>query len=123
MRKFSELVFDDTIHGDGTVYTPARFNELLGSADQLALQVSAVDVAGPGSRMTVQIEHSSDGRYWSGKNGSPEISGVGLTQNTDNQLNAADTSANPSLGRGRLRILIEGNTSALVRIYACGRAS
>jgi hypothetical protein len=65
MRQANVKIFDSVISGAGTWYSGSQFNELLGLAEQYAVQAVMTDVSTPGS-LTVKSEHSSDGLGWCG---------------------------------------------------------
>src|SRR5688572_1822527 len=73
-RRFVKLVFDDFLQGaEVTYYMPAIDEELLGSVSILTLQAVADGISGTGVDLTVQAQHSADGRTWRDIATSPEI--------------------------------------------------
>jgi len=135
MKKYQAVIFDDIIHGGADVYTQAVFNELLGSTDLFGAQV-IVDNADVAGSITVQAEHSGDGKTWVPKNingGTPpatvaEINLAPLVTSATNSdvrftmtSDGSDTSPRPLLPCARLRIRLTTTTRAHVKIIACGR--
>lgn len=83
MREFNKDVFDEIISGTGnTWYTPASFNDLLGSADFLGIYAATTNVSGTSPTLTVQAQHSADGQNWVNVSGTPELSAVSIASNT-----------------------------------------
>src|SRR5579883_793489 len=124
MRKQSIKVFDDFVYATAIdqVWTDASFNDTLGRFDQLSL-IAVTDqvVFSTGATLNVQIEHSTDGRNWTTKNGSPEISGS-ITGAGATTLAGGDGGSSPSGGFVRLAVwLTNSATAAHVKIYACQR--
>ena len=65
MRWYNQQIFDDIITGTGTSwYSPADFNDLLGTADAFAVAAAVSAVSGTSPTLTVQAEHSCDGQNW-----------------------------------------------------------
>lgn len=122
MRRFTQLVFDDFVVGTGNVYTNPVHEDLLGSADRLAIQAVAAQFTGTSPTLTVQVEHSSDGRNYSSKNGTPEVNGMSLSGSATVTASGTESGANPSAKYVRLRIALGGTTpQAQVKVYVTGR--
>src|SRR5262249_23919678 len=131
MMKYGRMVFDEFIPSTTAVYTANDFNLILGSADKLSFFAVADNVAGTSPTLTVQMEHSGDGRIWQVKNATAELNGASLTVGATNP-----TSVNPSVlfvgsddgnkalmpfVRLRIQLAGSGSPAAHVKIYACGR--
>jgi hypothetical protein len=127
MRKYNVRAFDDFVHGTSTVYSTADFNEVLGSADQLSLfaVVDSYSGAAGAPNITVQIQHSGDGRNWVNKNPAAEINGAAIGAGITAVAGGSDGGTNPALGLIRLAISLAAvgmaPPNAHVRIWACGR--
>ena len=68
------VAFDDFIHGSTTVYTSSFFNALLGELEAYSIQAVAEGMPGGATaNVTIQLETSGDGRNWSSKNPTAEI--------------------------------------------------
>lgn len=123
MIVISECVLDEVLHGAATDhYTANRWNEVLGRADKLTIQVmvSNADAAGT---IAVQIEHSADQRNWLAKSTNPEINDPAssiLTTSTVSSV-GSDSGSNASLPFVRLRIRMTTTARAHLKIYVCGR--
>jgi hypothetical protein len=126
MRKFNlPLVFDDFVMGATTVYSSSNFNEVLGSADQLAL-IAVVDSysGGAAPSITVQLQVSGDGRNWQNKNSTAEINAKPVSTTATTVVSGGDGGTNPAMGFMRLAVSLFSGTAppnAHVRIGACGR--
>lgn len=119
MRKFNALVFDEFIPNAGaqatTLYTSQTLNERLGAFDMLTLMAVADNVTGAAATMTVQLQHSADGRNWGNKNQTAEINNVNLSTTAQNPYVGSDAGSTGSLGFVRLAVTIAANSSAHVR--------
>lgn len=121
MRQFSVLVFDEFIHGAGSVvYTSDKLIDMLGAVDNLAFHVVADQVTTNGS-LAVRMEHSADRRNWLAKNGSDEATCT-LTQGSTTTAWGAESSTAVSLAFIRLKLTMATSTVAHVKVYATGRA-
>jgi hypothetical protein len=121
MRKLTLMVFNDFVQGATAVYTPSEHNEALGTYDRLAFQV-VVDSVNATGNITVQIEHSGDGRNWLNKNGTAEINATAINAGATNNLSGYDSGAAPLLGLVRLRVQLGGAaTQANVKVHAVAR--
>src|SRR6266487_3505065 len=109
MKRFTALVFDDTIHTTTSVYTSHAHNDVLGSADKLCIQAVADEIANVTSpTLTVAIEQSADGRFWTPKNGTPEISAASTPSGATTPLVGNDAGTTPSLCLIRLKLTLGG---------------
>jgi len=98
------VAFDDFIHGSGTFYTSSFFNTLLGEADAYAIEATAEGADGsPTTSLAIQLETSGDGRNWSNKNPTAEIS-TSVTANGKTVATASDMNVRPAVALVRLRI-------------------
>ncbi len=121
-RRFCELVYDDFIFGTTAVFTADRFNELLGSANRLAIQVVADKATGTSPTFSLLVFHGADGRNFASILGAgAEIPATALNLTAVTLLNgAADYSS--MLRYVRLRLTLGGtNPGAHVKVYATGR--
>lgn len=122
MRRFCQMVFDDFVVGTTTVYTSPIYEDTLGTADRLAIQAVADQVSGSSPRLTVQVEHGSDGRNWTAKSGTPEINNIAIDTGSTVTLTGTEPGTNPSHTRIRLRIALAGTApQAHVKLYVTGR--
>lgn len=123
-RRFVELVFDDFIFGTTPVFTPARFDEVLGSASRLAIHLVADKATGTSPTIAVQAQHTTDGRNVApmSAGGGFEIPATALsTSSTTTLTGFVEYSAGP-LRRVRLQLGLGGtNPGAHVKLYATGR--
>lgn len=124
MRTFTRLVFDDHVPGTTAVFTSDAFSDLLGAADQLAIQVVATNISGTSPSLILRVQTSHDGRLWSYKSATPEIDSRGITPGGTTTEVGTDSGATPSLARVRLQIALGGtNPAAYLRVWVSGRAS
>lgn len=122
MRKFCELVFDDFVVGTTAVYTSPVYEEIMATADRLAIQPVVDQVSGTTPTLSVQVEHGSDGRNWSPKSGTPEINALALGTAGTVTTTGTEPGTNPTHGRVRLKISLGGTSpQAHVKIYVTGR--
>ena len=125
MKRFTALVFDETIHTTTPVYTSNAHNDVLGSADKLCIQAVVDEVANITSpTLTVAIEHSADGRFWIQKNTPPEIDAASTPTGGTTPLVGSDQGGVPSLCLVRLRLTLGGTggtPAAHVRVHVTGR--
>lgn len=135
MKKYAVVAMDEIIQGAATdFYTAASMNPVLGSADKFVAHVVVDNVSANGN-ITVQVEHSSDGRNWVPKNvngGTPpttvaEINAVGITAGVTNSdvrftfsSDGSDTAPRPLLPLVRLRVRLTTTVTAHVKISVCG---
>jgi len=126
MRRMNITVFDEfltNVNGNANrVFTSQELNSRLGQFDQLGIFVVA-DQVSASAILSIQIEHSGDGRNWVTKNANAEI-----TAGTNNiiisvttPLWGSDAGTNPSLAFVRLGIWFNANMSAHLRIHVVGR--
>lgn len=119
MTVFSGEVFDDSVAGSLTVwYTSAAHNDVLGSGDVLAVQATVQNLSGTSPSLTVQVEHSADGKDWIGA-GSAIIS----TLVANNATYYGSRQAWPALlGFVRLKVSLGGSSPRCrLKLYACSR--
>jgi hypothetical protein len=83
MHQGTRIVFDEMLNAEGglTLYTSLLHTDFLSEAHQLGLQaILSTSAMGGYCIISVQIQHSTDGRNWLNKNTSPELTGgVSLT--------------------------------------------
>jgi hypothetical protein len=120
MRSFILLAFDDFIVGTGAVYTSAAYDELLATADQLAL-FAVTDGVTSSSGLSVQLEHSSDRRNWSNKVGTAEIDRASISSAATSLASGYDAGTNPSSCFVRARLFLDGAVTAHVKLWITGR--
>lgn len=130
MRLFNQCVFDSYVSGTAATYSDPQFDQMLGAAEKLVLQVIADQVSATTTpTVSVRIEHSADRRSWASKNsgGSAEVNAAVLTVGATASQSAvgADAGLTPGLGFSRLNISMSagsGTPAARLRIFATGRA-
>ncbi len=123
-RHFVELVFDDFVFGAGVdAYTASKWEGVLGSVSRVALQVVVDEVSGGGSvLLSVQAEHSADGRTWADIRTAPEVERASLSTTGTTVVDGFIAYPEPNLRLLRLRIWLDGTgPGAHVRVYATGR--
>jgi hypothetical protein len=125
MRKPNILVFDDFVYGVGSgnaVYTDAKFNEMLGRLDQTAIFAVADRSSGTTPSLSVQIQHSPDGRNWINKNASAEVMAM-IPTGATTAVAGVDPGTAPSAANVRLAVFLggTGSPSAHVKIFVCDR--
>lgn len=120
MRKQSNEVFNEYVSGAGPFYTSQKHNDMLGKDDQLSIQavVDDVDIAGT---VTVQIQHSADGRNFVNKATAAEINAATLQTNKANTATGQDNGASPSLAFVRLAVSLATTTRAHVKLHVTTR--
>jgi hypothetical protein len=122
-RRFVELVFNDFIIGTTPTFTAAQFDELLGSANRLAIQVVADKATGTSPTLSLQVHHAADERSFVSVSlvGGFEILPTALSTTAVTILNGvADYSA--LFRHVRFRLALGGtNPGAHVKVYATGR--
>jgi hypothetical protein len=127
------LAFDDYVQASGSsasAVTSALFESLLGSFDQLAIQVVADDTAVGGTTtplsLEAQIEHSGDGVNWQNKRATAEVAPTtiqanGATAPTTTTLPMGyDDGSTPTLALVRIRLdlgSLTGPVSAHVKVH------
>jgi hypothetical protein len=123
MLVFNIKAFDDYFTNAGAVYTSAELNNLLAKPDKLALMAVTDQVFGV-TALTVQIEHSADGRNWVAKNGTAEIPSTLISTTATTVLTGSDSGSSPSLGFVRLKLMLPiggPGTATHVKLYVTGR--
>ena len=125
MKKPNILVFDDFVYGinpNNAVFTDQKFNDLLGKLDQTAIFAVADSTGGSTPTLSVQLQHSPDGRNWVNKNGTPEIANQGIPTGATTGLYGYDSGTAPSGANVRLAVWLgPASTSAHVKIFVCDR--
>ena len=121
MQILSQQLFDDNVAGTGVSwYTPAEYNDLLGSADLLAIQVLSSNVSGTGPTLTAKIQWSGDNQHWLDV-GSPGINGDPLANNSKYYFQHNGTNG-VALAYARISINLGGTSpAARLRVFVCGR--
>src|SRR5436305_1596030 len=120
MLMTSMTVFDDFLLANVAVLTSQELIVALGQYDYLALQAVADNVTVNGT-LTVQIQHSADGRLFGPKNGTAEIAAQTITASQTTPLYGYDGSTAPSLAF--IRLSIAATVAAHVRIMVTARDS
>jgi hypothetical protein len=117
MRIYGEQVFDDTISGTTNAwYSPARYDELLGRADLLAVMAVVSGVSGTAT-LNLEIQHSGDGRHWS------ETGNDSFSLSGDESFLLSRLVWPTLLGRIRLKASLTGtNPSCRLKLFVTGRA-
>src|SRR5437867_1454443 len=128
MQVFNELVFDEFIPSATSaapVYTSAKFNSLLGSADQLTCQLIGDNLGASGTySLTATLQQSSDGRNWVAKSGSTDAatSAYTLPVTTPQVAIGFDQGQTPTLGFARYAIYFSSSAaSGHVKLWVTGR--
>jgi hypothetical protein len=79
VREFTVEAFDEIISGTTSAwYTPAQFNDQLGSVDGLTLHAVTTDVTGSFPTLTCGVETSANGMDWIAYGSTPAINGVSI---------------------------------------------
>lgn len=101
MRIATLDLFDETIQGTTTTwYTPGSTYDALALGDVIAATAAVFNVQNSPT-LTIQIEHSADGKNWNNLMTSPEVSqAISTLSNTALYF----TNAAPTLGLARFRI-------------------
>ena len=123
MLAYQAQTYDDILSGASYVaYTDTRFDRLSGSIEARAHQFVATIVSGS-PRLTVQVEHSSDGRTWIPRTGTPEINGVALVAPVPVVFYiSADDGQKATGPLVRLKLSLDAAGGAVqVRAYTVGR--
>lgn len=117
-QQFAVQVFDSVLVGASVYYTDPSFDDLLGSADQLALHVVADQGAGTSPSLSLVVQHSSDRRNWVSK--APSAIAISTTAVTSTVV--FDTS-NQNMGFVRLQLSFGSGTNpaAHITVAATGR--
>lgn len=110
-----------------TVYSHSRFDDVLGTYDQLVLQavINNVDASAGVVTCDVQVEHSADGIHWMQKTGATIHTALSLYGPTYPPL-AIDDGSSASLGLVRLAVSLSsasGPMFATVKITVTGNNS
>jgi uncharacterized ParB-like nuclease family protein len=118
MRLFGQQVFDDAISGTGkTWYSPARYDELLGRADMLAIMAVVTGLTGTTPSLTLAAEHSANGRNWH------EIDTLTVGLSNDAAYYGTVPLWPRLLARVRLRATLTGtDPSCRLKLYVTGRS-
>lgn len=121
MIAFTELVFDQIVRGDDVeVFSSSKYDELLGSAYDLTLEVEVEETTGSPDTITVKLHHSNSGK------GFKALATVISTDNGITQL-PYRTVVNQSGPFGKLMrvgvtlLVSSGTPTAHVRVWATGR--
>ncbi|APR86496.1 Hypothetical protein A7982_11848 [Minicystis rosea] len=122
MRRYMMTAMDEFVVSTTAVYTSQDHNQKLGSTDQLAIQVIADQISGTSPTLTLQIEHSADGRNWASKAVTPEINVQALSSASTNVFYASDAGATPTLSFVRFKITLGGTSPvAHLKVNVTGR--
>src|SRR5262245_54271457 len=124
MLAYQGIVFDDIVPVAGSAgaapYSDARFDRVNGSIEIRAYQIVASLIGATATALTVQIEHSSDGRTWIPRSGTPEVNAVTLAANNQFYISVDDGRAIPMGGFVRLKLTVNNGT-AVAKVYVVGR--
>jgi len=118
MLMFNEAVFDRMVHGTGGVYSDVTTWELLGSADELRVEVRTDQASGATLSLTVTLQDSGDGINWNDKN---TLLQKTLQAGTNEVFFASDDGSTPSGKYVRFEVTVQGD-EAHVFIIATGRS-
>lgn len=122
-RSFNTVVFDQWVEGNtvnDAVYTSAQFNDLLGRADQLRIQLIARNVEGTTYKVSVELEDSNDDQTF--EFNSTLVNAA--TMSVSPFSTAGDTGSAIIGNAGRLKIYFDNAAAkAHIKIIACGRTS
>jgi hypothetical protein len=125
MKKPNVLVFDDFVYAIGpaaAVFTDTKFNEFLGRLDQTAMFAVADSTVGAAAALSVQLQHSPDGRNWSPKNAAAEINNQAIPVGATTALVGIDPGTAPSAANVRLAVWLGGaGSSGHIKISVCDR--
>jgi len=120
MKRLATLVFDEVIHGAGSiVYTSAKLEDLLGAPDKLSFHVICDNVTTSGT-LSLRLEQSSDRRNWLAKNSVDELT-CATTQGSTTQAYGNDDGVKANLAFIRVKLTLNTSTIAHVRVYVTGR--
>jgi hypothetical protein len=92
--------------GSPTDYTSPDFDELLGSADRIALNFIFDPFLSLVSAFEVQMEHSGDGVHWENKSASPELTSPVFPNPITRSTVGYVLGTQPSLAFARFRIAL-----------------
>ncbi len=119
-RLFTIELFNQYITGTATVASAAEHRELLGRADVLVIQVVVTKSAGTSPTLTLEIEHSNDGKRTDTH--STPISAASLTITPFNTIVAAGSTTDPLAAQVELALTLGGtNPEAYVQVTVTGR--
>ncbi len=122
-RLFNVEVFNKVINKSTTYYSDPQFNELLGRADSITLQV-IVDSVPAGETVTAVLQVSNDGApidaVWTNTSVSVAPAPSGASDVPKSAIGR--TSSTDPLGSfGRVKVTCATNNGNAVRVIACGR--
>lgn len=123
-RLFNVEVFNKVINKSTTYYSDPQYNDLLGRADSVTLQV-VVDSVSASDTVTGLLQVSNDGAPIDAVWTSTSVS-VGVTPGSASDVpksNIGRTSSTDPLGAfGRVKVTTSSTNGVAVRIIACGRS-
>lgn len=119
MIAYSELVIDQVARGNTEVFTSSKLDDLLGSADDMTLEVEVEDTTGSPTSITVRWYHSNSGKGFG-------LLATAISADTAVQslpYRALANQAGPMGKFGRVGVTLNGGTSptARVRVWVTGR--
>ncbi len=119
MIAYTELVIDQVVRGNTEIFSFPQFNEVLGSADNMTLEVEVEETNGSPASITVKWYHSISGKGFATL-GTPVNADTGITSLP---YRALANQAGPSGKLGRVSVTLNGGTSptARVRVWVTGR--
>lgn len=118
MIAFSELVFDQTVrNANNETFSSAKFDELLGSAYDLTLEVEVEESSGTSPTITVNVHHSNSGK------GFVSLAAVISAANIASPPYRSLANQTGPFGKlVRIGVVLNGTSpTARVRIWATGR--
>ena len=122
MKVFSELVFDAFVRGTTEVYSAPQFNETLGKADDIVLEVEVEEAAGSSPTVTVAHYHSISGKGFAASSGTALFNLIDISAPPYRDVK---TQSGPLGGLGRIGVKLgasSGTPTARVRVWAVGRS-
>lgn len=122
-RLFNIEIFNKVINKSTNYYSDVQFNELLGGADSVILQV-IVDAVAAADTVTVQHQVSNDGSptsgLWTNTSAAPTVSPTSVTDVP--KASMARTASTDTMGAfGRVQVSCTTTNGVAVRVIACGR--
>lgn len=119
MRAFNTLVMDQVVRGTTEVTSPAEFDDQLGKADTLSVEVEVEDSSGTSPTLTARMLHSNSGKDFVGLSNFIAAASISSLPYRD-----LETITGPLGAKLRVGITLGGtNPSGRVRVWVCGRTS
>lgn len=117
-RKFTTTAISQYVKGTGPVFSSAEYADLLGSADEVTLQLVTEQVTGTTPKVTVNLLVSNDGVHFPNRQSSV-FSNIEVSE--DFSVMSGAIAGNSAFGKVEAKFTGNEDNAGVIKIIACGR--